>query len=78
MRELVEYIAKSLVDNPDGVKVTQIRGSQVTIIKLRVDLEDKGWVIGRKGRIANAMRSLLKVAASTQMRGTRHAILEIV
>jgi hypothetical protein len=76
MRELVEYIAKSLVDNPNAVEVTQLRGGQAVILKLRVAPEDKGWVIGRHGRVANAIRSLLRVASSTK--GARRAILEIV
>jgi uncharacterized protein len=75
MRDLVEYIAKSLVDNPDAVEVTQLRGAQAVVIKLRVAPEDKGWVIGRHGRVANAMRTLLRVAASS--RPGRRAILEI-
>ncbi|MGI5917919.1 MAG: KH domain-containing protein [Anaerolineae bacterium] len=76
MKDLVEYIAKSLVDHPDEVSVSQIRGAQATIIKLRVAPEDKGWVIGRRGRVANAMRTLLRVSASAS--GRRQAILEIV
>ncbi|MHB1294378.1 MAG: KH domain-containing protein [Anaerolineae bacterium] len=76
MRELVEYIAKSLVDNPQAVSVTQIRGAQTTILELRVAPEDKGWVIGRRGRVANAMRTLLHVASSAK--GGRRAVLEIV
>jgi predicted RNA-binding protein YlqC (UPF0109 family) len=76
MKELVEYIAKSLVDHPDEVSVTQIRGSQATILKLVVAPEDKGWVIGRRGRVANATRTLLRVAAANS--GRKRAILEIV
>jgi predicted RNA-binding protein YlqC (UPF0109 family) len=75
MRELVEYIAKSLVDHPEDVDVSQIRGSQATILKLRVAPDDKGWVIGRRGRVANAMRSLLRVSSG---RTGRRVILEIV
>ena len=75
MRDLVEYIAKSLVDHPEEVDVHVVRGSQATIIKLRVAPEDKGWVIGRRGRVANAMRSLLRVSAGTS---GRRVILEIV
>ena len=83
MRELVEYMAKELVDNPDAVRVSQVRGAQATIFKLLVAPEDKGWVIGRQGRVANAMRTLLRVAASARSerrttRGQRRAILEIV
>lgn len=76
MRELVEYIAKELVDHPEAVRVTQVRGAQATVIRLSVAPDDKGWVIGRRGRVANAMRTLLRVAAST--RGNRRALLEIM
>jgi len=76
MKELIEYIAAGLVDDPEQVRVTQVRGNRVTIIRLVVAPEDKGWVIGRRGRVANAMRSLLRVTAQTQ--GHRRAILEIV
>lgn len=75
MRELVEYVAKALVDHPEEVEVSQIRGSQATILKLRVAPDDKGWVIGRRGRVANAMRSLLRVSSG---RTGRRVILEIV
>lgn len=76
MRDLIEYIAKELVDHPEAVQVSQTRGDRAVIIKLRVAPEDKGWVIGRQGRVANAMRTLLKVAASNK--GRRRVILEIV
>ena len=76
MRDLIEYIAKSLVEHPEEVTVTQVRGRQAAILRLVVAQEDKGWVIGRQGRVANAMRTLLRVSASTQ--GRRRAILEIV
>lgn len=63
MKEMVEYIAKALVRNPDAVKVTEeIRGNRV-YITLVVDDEDKGKVIGRDGRVAQAIRSVLRVAA---------------
>ncbi len=75
MKELIEYIAKSLVSNPDVVKVTEsVEGGQV-ILRLEVDPEDKGKVIGRQGRVAQAMRVLLRVSAVKQ--DTR-AMLEIV
>ena len=76
MKELIEYIAAGLVDDPEQVRVTQVRGNRVTIIRLEVAPDDKGWVIGRRGRVANAMRSLLRVTAQSQ--GQRRAILEIV
>ncbi len=63
MSEIVEYVAKSLVDEPDEVKVTEQEGNDRLIIRLDVADNDMGRVIGRNGRIASAIRSLLKVAA---------------
>ncbi|MBC7255199.1 MAG: KH domain-containing protein [Chloroflexi bacterium] len=74
LRDLVAYIAQELVDRPEEVRVTQVRGTQATIIRLRVAPADKGWVIGRKGRVANAIRSILRVAAPSN----RHIVLEIL
>lgn len=76
MRELIEFIARELVDHPEQVQVSQTRGSQVTVLQLAVAPDDKGWVIGKRGRVANAMRSLLRVAAANE--GRRRAVLEIV
>jgi len=76
MRELVEFVARELVDHPEEVQVTQTRGNQVTVIQLAVAPDDKGWVIGKRGRVANAMRSLLRVAALSK--GRRRAVLEIL
>ena len=75
MKDLVEYIAKSLVDNPSLVEVRQITGSTSIILELSVAQEDMGRVIGRNGRVANAIRTLLKVVAAKQ--GVR-VTLEIV
>ncbi len=75
MKELIEYIAKAIVDNPDAVKVTESAEAEKVILKLEVALEDKGKVIGRQGRVAEAMRPLLRVAAVKK--GTR-ASLEII
>jgi uncharacterized protein len=72
MKDLVEYIAKGLVDNPDAVSVKETRGSSVTILELRVDHKDMGRVIGKEGRVANAMRTLLRVSA-----GDRRVTLDI-
>ncbi|WP_139904542.1 KH domain-containing protein [Clostridium thermarum] len=63
MRELVEVIAKSLVDNPDMVKVNEIAGEQSIILELKVAPEDMGKVIGKQGRIAKAIRTVVKAAA---------------
>ena len=75
MQELIEYIAKSLVDDPSQVRVDQIAEDDVTVFELRVAAEDMGRVIGRGGRVANAMRTLLRVTAAR--RGER-ARLRIV
>lgn len=75
MRDLVEYIAKSIVNAPDDVQVTQEEDEQGIILKLQVADDDKGRVIGKQGRIAEAMRTLIRVKAAKA--GTR-ATLEIV
>jgi hypothetical protein len=59
MKELVEAIAKALVDNPDAVQVRAIEGEQVTVFELRVQKGDLGQVIGRQGRTAKAIRTIL-------------------
>lgn len=64
MREIVETIAKALVDNPDAVVVTEEKDEQGIIIRLRVAEEDMGRVIGRQGRIAKAIRTVVKAAAT--------------
>lgn len=74
MKELIEYIAQSLVDDPARVHVREMRAGPSVIIELRVGREDMGRVIGKDGRVANAMRALLRVAAAK--RGKR-ASLEI-
>ncbi len=75
MKELVEFIAKSIVNDPDKVVVTEETNEQGTTLKLQVADEDKGRVIGKQGRIAEAMRTLIRVKAAKN--GTR-ATLEIV
>jgi hypothetical protein len=75
MKELVEYIAKSIASSPDDVRVTEEEEDGRIILRLEVADEDKGKVIGRQGRVAQSIRMLLRVAAVKQ--GTR-AILEIV
>ena len=66
MRELIEYMAKSLVDYPEQIKVKETGGSQNAIIYLHVAPDDMGRIIGKSGRIASAMRILLRVAAIRQ------------
>ena len=63
MKDLVEIIAKSLVDNPNEVQVNEIQGEQDLVLELRVAPEDMGKVIGKQGRIAKAIRTVVKAAA---------------
>lgn len=72
-KELIEYIAQNLVNNPNAVNVNQRHAGQNTIIELKVASDDMGRVIGRQGRVANAMRTLLKAASERRGR----VILEI-
>jgi hypothetical protein len=75
MRELIEYIAKALVDNPDAVEVSEIEGERTSVIELKVAKEDLGKVIGKQGRTAQAMRTILS-AAGTKLR--KRAVLELI
>jgi hypothetical protein len=75
MRELVEFIAKALVDEPDQVRVTEVEGERITVIELRVAPGDLGKVIGKQGRTARSIRTLLN-AAATKLR--KRAVLEIL
>ena len=75
MKELIEYMAKVLVDNPDEVRVTELEGRQTSVIELRVAKEDLGKVIGKQGRTARAMRTILG-AASTKIK--KRSVLEIL
>jgi len=75
VKELIEYMAKSLVDEPDKVYVEEIRGSHSIVLELRVASDDMGRVIGKAGRVANSMRALLRVAA---LREGKRVSLEIV
>jgi uncharacterized protein len=75
LKELIDYMARALVDNPDQVEVSEIEGEQTSVIELRVAKEDLGKVIGKQGRTARAMRTILS-AASTKIR--KRAVLEII
>jgi hypothetical protein len=66
VKELIEYIARSLVDDPTQVRVTQTRQGSAVGLRLQVAKEDMGRVIGKSGRVANAMRILLRVAAAQE------------
>jgi predicted RNA-binding protein YlqC (UPF0109 family) len=75
MKELIEFIARSIVNQPDMVVVTEEQSEEGTVLKLQVADEDKGRVIGKQGRIAEAMRTLIRVKAAKA--GTK-ATLEII
>ncbi|NJB68600.1 hypothetical protein GGQ74_002273 [Desulfobaculum xiamenense] len=75
LKDLISYIAKSLVDNPEAVEVSEIEGEQTSVIELKVAKEDLGKVIGKQGRTARAMRTIIG-AASTKAR--KRAVLEII
>lgn len=75
MRELVEDIAKALVDNPDQVTVREVEGEQTTVLELRVAQPDLGKVIGKQGRTARAIRTILGAAG---MKLRKRFVLEIL
>lgn len=75
MKELVVYIAKALVDFPDEVEVIEVVGEKTTVLELRVAREDLGKVIGKQGRTARALRTILN-AAATKVK--KRAVLEIL
>jgi predicted RNA-binding protein YlqC (UPF0109 family) len=75
LKELIEYIAQALVDNPDQVKVSEIEGEKTSVIELSVAKDDLGKVIGKQGRTARAMRTILS-AASIKVK--KRAVLEII
>ncbi|HCO18227.1 KH domain-containing protein [Gudongella oleilytica] len=75
MGELVEFIAKSLVDNPDMVSVNEVEGSQSIIIEIKVAPADMGKIIGKQGRIAKAIRTVVKAAA---IKDNKRVVVEIL
>jgi predicted RNA-binding protein YlqC (UPF0109 family) len=75
MKELIKFMAQALVDFPDQVEVSEVAGEQTSVIELRVAKEDLGKVIGKQGRTAKAMRTILS-AASTKIR--KRTVLEII
>ena len=76
MQELVEFIARSLVDDPTQVRITQYRRGSQVILSLHVAKEDMGRIIGRSGKVAAAMRTLLRVAAAQEGKRATLDILE--
>ena len=76
MKKLIEYIARSLVENPMEVNVSEVKTGTTVNLELSVAKEDMGRVIGKKGRVANAMRRLLRVAAAQQGKRANLDIIE--
>jgi predicted RNA-binding protein YlqC (UPF0109 family) len=76
LKELVMYVAKSLVDNPDAVQITEVEGEHTSVLELRVAKEDLGKVIGKQGRTARAIRTILAAASSKAKKRTVLEILE--
>ncbi len=75
MKDLISYIAKALVDRPEEVTVSEVEGNQTSVLELKVAKEDLGKVIGRQGRTARAMRTILS-AASAKIK--KRTVLEII
>jgi len=75
MKDLINYIAQALVDNPEEVSVTEVEGNQTSVLELKVAKEDLGKVIGKQGRTAQAMRTILN-AASAKIK--KRTVLEII
>jgi predicted RNA-binding protein YlqC (UPF0109 family) len=75
MKELISYIAQSLVDRPEDVLVSEVEGNQTTVLELKVAKEDLGKVIGKQGRTAQAMRTILSAVSSKVKKRT---VLEII
>lgn len=75
LRDLVDFMARALVDNPDEVEVNEVVGEQTTVVELSVSKEDLGKVIGKQGRTAKSMRTILN-AASTKLQ--KRSVLEIM
>jgi predicted RNA-binding protein YlqC (UPF0109 family) len=75
MKELIKYIAQALVDNPEQVEVSEVAGNQTSVLELKVAQDDLGKVIGRQGRTARAMRTILS-ASSAKLK--KRTVLEII
>lgn len=75
MKDLIKYIAQSLVDNPDDVVVTEVEGEKTSVIELKVAKEDLGKIIGKQGRTARAVRTILSAASA---KVNKRSVLEIL
>jgi len=76
MKDLIKYIAQALVDNPEQVSVAEVEGNQTSVLELKVAKEDLGKVIGKQGRTARAMRTILGAASAKVKKRTVLEILE--
>ena len=75
MKALIEYVARALVDHPDEVEVSEVEGNQTSVLELKVAKEDLGRIIGKQGRTARAMRTILSAASAKVKKRT---VLEII
>ena len=75
MKDLIKYIAQSIVDNPEQVKVEEVKGSYTSVLELKVAKEDIGKIIGKQGRTAQAMRAILNAASG---KAKKRIVLEII
>ena len=75
MKEFVEFVVRALVDSPDAVEINQVEGERTIVIEVKVASEDLGKIIGKQGRIANALRTIVKAAA---MKDDKRVTLEIL
>ena len=75
MKDLMKYIAQALVDNPKQVTVTEIKGNQTSVLELKVAKEDLGKIIGKRGRTAQAIRTILSAVSAKER---KHTVLEIL
>ena len=75
LKDLIDFVSRKLVDLPEGVEVNEVEGEQTTVIELKVDKSDLGKVIGKQGRTARALRTILN-AASTKLK--KRSVLEII
>ena len=75
MKDLIKYIAEALVDNPEQVSVAEVEGNQTAVLELKVSKEDLGKIIGKQGRTARAMRTILSAASA---KAKKRTVLEIV
>ncbi len=76
MKDLIDFIARALVDNPDDVEVLEVAGENTSVIELKVNKDDLGKVIGKSGRTARAIRTILSASAAKNNRRTMLEIIE--